>query len=220
MRSILFLAAALPCSVLACGGDVALPLDGGGVDGSSSDGASDGSLTGDAPTLKDGGGVVPTSCPSTPPIQGMACGTVGETCEYGSAWWLHCDTVVKCGTDHLWMPTELGTGSCPGEGAPSCPATYASALGAGECAGPADCDYPQGHCTCLGYCGGPPPPGPVPSTFHCSAAPSGCPVPRPRAGTACATEGKTCEYMLGCCGGTVLQCTSGEWQAQQPPICN
>jgi len=220
-----FLLAALPCALLlACGGDVAFPLDG-GVDASTTDagatdaGATDGTQKQDAPTPQDGSVVVPSACPVTPPIAGTTCAAVGQTCEYGSAWWLWCDTVLKCGTDNLWVQTENGKGSCGGtEDAGSCPATYASAGGSGVCT-PADCDYPEGHCTCLGYCGGPPPPGPIPQTFHCSPTPQGCPTPRPRGGTACSTEGKICSYALGCCGGTVLTCKSGQWAADTPPIC-
>jgi hypothetical protein len=216
MRTVVL--AALGGSILlACGGDVAFPLDG-GPDASATDtGSTDGTLKQDGPTAQDGG-VLPTACPSKPPVAGTACASVGETCEYGSAWWLFCDTVLKCGTDNLWVQTENGKGSCGTEDAGSCPATFASAKDAGVCT-PGDCDYPEGHCTCLGYCGGPPPPGPTPNTFHCSPTPPTCPAPRPRGGTACATEGQVCSYALGCCGGTILTCKSGAWAAASPPIC-
>lgn len=214
MRSFLFLLAAVPCALVACGGDVvAFPLDG-GLDAGASD------ATPDAPKLVDGGGLDGASpgCSPTPPVAGTACSAVGATCEYGDAWWMSCDTVMKCGTDNRWVQTAGGQGACGTEDAGSCPATYAGAQAAGVCTA-GDCDYPEGHCTCLGYCGGPPPPGPVPKTFHCSPTPSGCPEPRPRGGTACAPEGKSCSYALGCCGGTVLECKSGAWVASEPPIC-
>lgn len=207
--------AVLPCAVLACGGAIALSSDGGPDDGST-----DGTLAHDASALNDGGGPDGTAaaCPASSPLIAVACSPVGEECEYGSAWWLSCENVMKCGTDGQWTQSVHGTGLCGTEDAGSCPATYAAALDAGVCA-VGDCDYPEGHCSCLGYCGGPPPPGPVPKTFHCSPKPPGCPTPRPHGGTACATEGQVCAYTLGCCGGTVLECKSGVWAAKQPPVC-
>lgn len=206
MRTLLL--AALPCAVLACGGELGPPRDGGPTDGT---------LAQDAPTAKDAGlDAGARRCPSTQPLAGTACPSSDLACEYGSAWWYTCDTVMACGKDHLWSAWVTGPGYCKDEDAGFCPTTYAGALAASDCS-PGECDYPEGHCECQGGCG--PLPGPGPYKYQCSPTPPGCPAQRPRGGAACATEGHYCTYRFGCCGGTMLQCLSGNWTVSSPPAC-
>ena len=210
---------ALLASVLVgCGGIATVALD------ASVDATSEWTFTFDAFVFPDDAAIEsdglttpPVLCPPTPPVVGSPCTSVNEICEYGQSWWLSCNPSVRCGPDHTWGAETKGS-SCLGDAA-ACPPTYAAALEAGINCPPADCEYPEGHCTCLGYCGGPPPPGPTPNTFHCSPTPKGCPTLRPRLGTACTVENQKCNYDLGCCGGTVLFCMGGVWLGGPTPPC-
>jgi hypothetical protein len=164
-------------------------------------------------------------CPGTPPQIGASCTNNDQICEYGSSWWLGCNTVLRC-TAGTWQKDPLpGSGPC-GEldAGGTCPATWAeaSALDASTACPALDCQYPEGYCECVSGCGG----GGkmrfnsgVTGTWRCLAITAGCPSPRPVLGTACDPPGMFCRYGWSCGCGQELSCTGGLWQGGSTPPC-
>jgi hypothetical protein len=237
-----FAVAACCAAVTGCGGATASP---GGSDAAAgvSDGAADRTTDLDAPGGDDVGygldagcgfscpsdagdaGVPP--CPATPPGAGTPC-SQQQVCEYGSSWWLECNTVLRCapagGTEHAWTVDSDG-GQCPWlDAGAACPATWAEATGAdagmGKCPF-VTCVYPEGFCGCGVACGGGggfPHPEDVTGIFTCIPTQPGCPEPRPLSGTAC-DSGVFCSYGFACGCGQEQQCDDGTWQAMREPPC-
>jgi hypothetical protein len=188
--------------------------DGGGTDAHEGADAGDSSMTDGGPL--DGAFVSPV-CPPYPPTAGSACAPKGVSCEYGAFTDGLCNVVWSCGSNAEWY--ELYTGSfCDardGGNDPTCPSTYAQAADAGACSPSAGtCEYPEGRCACVSWCGGPPPiDGGAPPRWVCDKPyGAGCPAVRPRIGSGCSGGPMYCGYDI-CCGGTEMACTdAGYWQ--------
>jgi len=158
-------------------------------------------------------------CPENPPAPGTTCSIQGLQCEYGTNWYGECDLVMSCvltvDQGKRWT-TEYDGGSCSyTTNGPACPASFFDVPQGSDCTDPnLSCDYPEGHCDCLGFCGGPPPPPDASTspTWKCAQATGGCPAERPRLGARCYPGYATyCSYDI-CCAGTNLNCKDGYWQ--------
>ncbi len=159
----------------------------------------------------DGGAV---SCPASLPAPATSCDDFLLECEYGSDPDLDCNTQAACQPGGWVITPAQMSPSCPtsAPGAGGCPATYAGvAVGTACGMTEIDCAYPQGMCACAF------PEGPVVGPgqdrkWFCEQPAQGCPEPRPKLGTACATEQQSCDY--GTCsipGGNTLECLQGAW---------
>ena len=227
MRSAAILLLPLLC-ILGCGGAFApgdASADGGADGGGAHDAAPHEGGPGDASPGPDGGpadggtdSIAPWSpvCPATAPAVGSACATDGTQCEYGDAWWsVSCDVVVSCQggqwqTDH---PSFEACSSKPGSNPPACPSSFSAVPQGTSCTDTGlDCYYPQGECACKVPLG-----GPVlldagqQGSWGCLPE-QGCPVPRPRLGSACASDGSICTYEE-CSYGQL--CANGVWQGEE-----
>lgn len=213
-------------SVFAAG--VAFTACGGSTDSSNQagSGADSGSRT---EQQGNDGGVLAAQCPASPPQTGAACSPAGATCEYGGEGnLLSCSTLFTCGEAGQWLSNARGA-ECNGTqagNAPACPSSF-GALASGE-ACPGDlhgtCVYPEGACQCASCFA--PDAGGAGRLWSCVPwpAPEGCPTPRPRAGSACSSEGQECGYASVCSSVNLglpdLRCVGGVWQSQevlQPP---
>jgi hypothetical protein len=211
--------ALLGLSLAACGGVSADPPGGGG---SSSGGGSSGSSSGGGSGGSSGGssgsssGGTTQGCPPSPPTAGSSCALAyaSFSCEYGGDQDLECDTLATC-SNATWSLTEAPTdGFCPTSkpGKNGCPASYSGVHVGQACSGVTDCAYPQGRCACTVPIGGPVELEDAGAEWICETPESGCPEPRPQAGTSCDSEGLTCDY--GTCtlpGGTAMECAGGRW---------
>jgi hypothetical protein len=191
--------------MVACGGVTIDPLQDGGPGNDSGPGPGDA-----APS---------PYCPTSPPSQGAACSHPGLTCEYGSDPNVYCDTVAQCmgGAWEVNVPPPSG---CPTPPNPSaCPATFASVPVGQHCGNlvGTTCDYAQGFCGCAVPSMGPyPDDASAVAIWICDSPQAGCPMPRPKLGTACSQEGLQCDYSpCSLPTGTSLVCQSGAWQEQQ-----
>ena len=196
----------------ACGGRSV--GDVGGGDGGSDTDAGVGS---DASGGGDGGGG--SACPATPPFGGSACPRIGLECEWGTNADPYCNTLMQC-TANGWVSRNGGGGTCAGTpDAGACAPTYASVPRGQKCGGEgASCSYAEGACYCTVGIGGPQPPPGTPATWQCRDVSPGCPEPRPRIGSACATPKLQCDY--GSCivsGGVMLVCSDGTWRDEPVP---
>jgi hypothetical protein len=196
---------------------------GGSSGGSGSGGGSGGSSGSGGGSGSSSGGLV-AACPAQAPANGASCSSPGITCEYGSDPNASCNTRASCpGT--TWVVTKAGSGAaCPtsSAGQGGCPTSYPGGT-AGTCSPRnADCAYPQGRCDCTVLLGGPVhvnPDGGMPDPeWVCEQPGQGCTEPRPLLGSACSTEGETCDY--GSCtlpGGVAEICTNGAWTETEIP---
>jgi len=140
-------------------------------------------------------------CPEAEPSQGTSCSIEGVDCQYG------CDDVLVC-SDGTWAGAVCAGQDITCDAGPNpsaCPSSLSSIPSGGACTGGATCIYPDGLCECTSP-GDPTPDGG--SSWFCGPEP-GCPMPRPRIGTACSSPSQTCDYAA--CGDSVT-CTSGVWQ--------
>jgi hypothetical protein len=173
-------------------------------------GSTDAPLSKDAPT-----GWSPV-CPESAPAAGSACSaTEGTTCEYGPLQYdVACDTVFTCQSS-VW--TRFPTfGNCVPDGPnpATCPAAITSIVPGQACvATGTTCQYSAGVCTCDESLGGPVfvGDGGRSPTWDCNPGP-GCPMPRPRLGTACSATGTSCTYNT--CE-FAESCIDGAWQGEQ-----
>lgn len=151
------------------------------------------------------------SCPASMPANGAACASVGLLCEYDDSYMPSC--AKRCGANGTWGDAK-GLPACPaqpsGGNAADCPATFPKG---GACMLGGHCQYAEGWCGCIKYCGGPPPPGPLEPYWQCEPAPQGCPSTRPRFGDPCtaAPDAGSCLYEL-CCANVDMVCANGIWQ--------
>ena len=227
--------------VVACGGSTTSTGsagDGGAQNGASSGGNGSGNGNGDGNGSSGGSlngvdGTLSPKCPPTAPADGTPCGNDSSiACEYGGQGVsLACSTIAVCSTEGAWSTRtpDQGCNGVQATNAPTCPASYAS-LAAGD-ACPTNlqsaCAYPEGLCECAS-CASPDAGanGPI-KAWSCARwpAPEGCPTPRPRAGSACATEGQSCNYTNYCSAVSLglpdLVCKDGQWHEGQsfPPPC-
>ena len=239
-RSSLVLAAAAAAALTACGGatttrstedastDAPLTSPDGTANGADGANADAGASGDGAPCdfCLDAASDVPLSlCPSSPPAMGSACSRPdGEECEYGSSWWLGCNSVFVC-RGGTWQPSPVGGVCISQDAGGTCPASWAEANafdaggGFGPCPAP-DCQYPEGYCECLAGCGGGGAPHPMllMGRWYCSPATPECPSPRPDLGTACSSDAG-CMYGEPCGCGQQLQCLDGVWQGYPLPPC-
>jgi hypothetical protein len=206
----------------ACGGSTA-SIDGDGPDGGTQDGGSTLDATGFDGGQNDGspGG----GCPSATPANGALCSVPRLSCEYGGVGeHLLCSTIAEC------VPTSSGVYawlvgapaadciSSPANNPLGCPPSFATLPNGAACPREAvsQCVYDQGVCGC-GPCaadGGAPA-----QQWTCVAwpTPNGCPAARPRIGTPCAPEGKSCLYGTMCQvndGEPSLLCKNGVWTVE------
>ncbi len=100
---------------------------------------------------------------------------------------------------------------------PACPKTFEPPVG--NCQQGLTCAYPEGSCSCVGYCGGAqPPPGIDFSHWACAPKNDACPDERPKEGSPC-KGAVVCTYGY-CCTQTFSCSKSGKWAAgpmQCPP---
>ncbi|MGO8991710.1 MAG: hypothetical protein ACLQVI_00170 [Polyangiaceae bacterium] len=207
----------------ACGGVSANPPGGGGSSsGGGSSGGSSGGGSGSSSGGSSGGssgsssGGTNSGCPTSPPANYASCSNDALSCEYGGDQDLQCDTLAVC-NNGVWSVSDAPTdGLCPTSlpGKNGCPDSYAAVPQGESCTSEIECAYPQGRCGCTVPQGGPVQifDGGVGSTWVCDDPGSGCPEPRPQAGTSCSSEGQSCDY--GTCtlpGGTPMTCTDGRW---------
>jgi hypothetical protein len=188
-----------PLLLAACGGRIAP---------SSSDQTKSGeSTTASSQTTKSEVHAAP--CVDPVPVDGTLCSTDPTMCEYGGSDPMSlCTTVAFCdgptGANSVWHVTPPYTYcvATPSQNQPECPATFSALPNGAPCPRSLDpimhrgaCAYPEGFCGC-GEC--------VDlsnlneeTQWWCkafTAAPDGCPDPRPVEGTVCSTEGQTCTY--------------------------
>jgi hypothetical protein len=208
----------------ACGGSTASSNL---VDGTTSaDGGSpDGGGSADGGAGQEGTVGLSPNCPATVP--GIkACATPGATCEYGGKGaYLACSTIATCGPNGVWLTKEprATCTAAQSDNEPGCPSSF-GALASGD-ACPAvkkSCAYAEGVCECVGCS----PPDASAGGNHWSCVPwpaptSDCTLPRPRAGSACATAGLECYYGSVCTtvnlGLPTIKCVKGVWESQSIP---
>lgn len=209
----------------ACGGSAFTTGNGDG--GSTSDGGIDASETdaGDAGNTSDASGSDAASdagdgggapaCPATM-TAGAACSQEGLQCEYGTDPNAGCDAIYVCSSGAFKASTQVEQPkTCPTPSFPKenkCPATYNTVPVGQACVDDGlECAYAKGICACAGSNGGPV----TTLRWVCPAPGDKCPDDRPRAGSACDAEGRSCSY--GACtyrGGVVEKCSGGSWQIE------
>jgi hypothetical protein len=195
--------------------DARQALDGGG--------ARDSTVTpDDVGTVAPDGGTRSWSpiCPPNAPEGGTSCSSSGATCEYPNTVNaptvqvdINCNLVLAC-DDGAWAMAPSPGGSCNPDGpnAASCPASFASIHGGTGCdSAGVRCTYPDGTCLCttdlaqLGRDGG------ARAGWYCGPdTGAGCPVVRPRLGSACAAPDVDCSYAL--CIPSEMCTSAGVWQ--------
>ena len=183
----------------ACGGATLEPIDDGGHDKDSSPG-------------NDAG----TYCPSTVPANNSACSKNGLWCEWGNDPNMSCNTTAQC-ANGSWIVME-GADCLTPPNPSSCPATFAS-VPAGELCGNlvgTTCQYEKGMCGCAVPSGGPyPEDAAAVARWYCDSPAAGCPMPRPKLGTSCNSEGLQCDYSpCTLPTGASLVCQGGAWENQ------
>jgi hypothetical protein len=165
----------------------------------------------------DGGGAPGGPCPDSLPNAGAPCDAPASVlCEYGDDVNGGCNRVAACSRGEWSLTGPSPAATCPTPtGDPACPTSYRGVARGALC----DiegliCGYPQGICECLRPISGPPQVGPggANPTWACDLPQQGCPSPRPHLGTACGTEGQTCDY-ASCTlpEGTAETCSGGVW---------
>lgn len=185
--------------------------------GASHEGGSggDSGVEGDAGGGRDAGSLV-ADCPAAPPTEGAACDHPALECEYGDDWSSACNVLAQCwrggALDRTWQVREPATTGCPtptttGPGCPADPPSESS--GCSESDPSTLCVYDDARCLCASLTSDPG--GPITYAWRCQRPPeAGCPAERPRIGSACDTEGLTCNYAV-CSFGGGTYCTDGAW---------
>lgn len=183
--------------IWACGGTTLEPIDDGGTDSSPGNDAG-------------------TYCPSSPPKQNDSCSKDGLWCEWGSDPNLSCNTTAQC-ANGSWIVTQ-GADCVTPPNPSSCPATFAS-VPVGQSCGSlvgTTCQYDKGMCGCAVPSSGPyPEDAAAVAKWYCDDPGAGCPMPRPKLGTKCNSEGLECDYS-SCVlpTGVSLVCKGGAWENQ------
>lgn len=155
------------------------------------------------------GGVLSNLCPASAPAMGSSCSNEGVYCEYGSSFESACNDVLVCVSGTWGDAVLFGMAECDAGAGPnpsSCPSAESDVTNGSSCNIIEACAYPQGVCECVV------PPdstsGTIDTTWFCGPQP-GCPMPRPRLGSVCATAGQECDYES--CGNSQI-CQNGIWQ--------
>lgn len=212
--------------IAACGGSTAATLEAGAPEGGPSIDAGRDATTdaGQESSVEDSAAIPDATpdaspaplCPAFPPEAGAPCDIESLTCEYGTSFDPLCNTAYQCSRQRWSLAYNRQFCHFTGANDPKCPATFADVPRDGGCAGPLDCDYPEGRCLCTTSCGGGRPLPDASSTWICGSTAPGCPNPRGtnRLGTPCATPGLSCGYGV-CCGGTYQSCgDAGVWEGR------
>jgi hypothetical protein len=201
-------------SPIADGGSVDASAEAAGVDGAG--GANE--AGGDGGTDAGSWSAV---CPVDAPTVGVACSLAGLQCEYPRGalyagklqYDVTCDILRGC-TSGAWATVSFGGVACTPDGPNStmCPASLDRVANGGACADRSlRCEYPDGVCTCAPNLGGPIMLVDAGASWSCNPE-SGCPMPRPRLGSACATVGQMCTYEA--CAYEEI-CQDGIWQGEE-----
>jgi hypothetical protein len=153
-------------------------------------------------------------CPSGPPAAGASCAPEGLECEYGLSPVPTCDTVATCQMARWSLQAPASGDDCPATRSSQCLGTFAVASLEAHC-DPLGlvCDYPTGRCGCSVGSGPVPLDASAAARWHCQEPGSDCPRPRPPLGSACTSDGTSCDY--GSCtvpGGSGENCSNGLWQ--------
>ena len=148
-------------------------------------------------------------CPATP---AGACGLEGAECEYGSDPLAACNQLFTC-SGGLLHPESGAPAGCPTPDAgvssecPAYPPTPPASDAGASCQVHLVCDYPEGRCECEFDFSS------QQIQFSCAVPSAGCPAVRPRLGTSCAEESKSCSYSV--CGVLpdfgAVKCSMGIW---------
>jgi hypothetical protein len=199
----LLLSAFLSVSI-GCGGQTA--ASGPGVDAGRKDSTGNDSQTATEADTKPASAPWSPVCPASAPTEGSSCTLNNLNCEYG------CGNVLVC-VDGTWGGA-IGSPFCQDGKSPlGCPPAISSInADGGACTGPVTgaCVYPTEVCECVS------PFDPTPdasSSWWCGPG-VGCPMPRPRIGSACTSAGQSCSYAE--CGSTET-CMGGYWQGGDEP---
>jgi hypothetical protein len=163
----------------------------------------------DAPTDsgRDSSSVSSTPCPMAAPTAGLPCSVTALECEYGSDPSVACDTLVTCVSPVWHLDHGPATSGCNTTNSATCPVAFADVPVGTSCAGGIglSCDYPQARCDCRVS------PPLATLQWDCNTPDeTGCPLPRPRIGSACSMDGESCDYGY-CSGGVTLLCSAGTW---------
>ena len=142
-------------------------------------------------------------CPGSdlPPKVGSACSKEGLQCEYLRLEYLYkveydvaCDILMEC-SNGAWANASISPNKCKPDSPNStaCPPSYGKIANGGTCDDNGlRCAYATGVCTCADSLGGPITTIDAGATWGCNPGP-GCPMPRPRLGSACSTP-QNCTY--------------------------
>lgn len=195
------LASALVASFAACGG----AIDPGGNDG----GTNDGSPIEDAST---------PHCPTSVPSSNASCSPLGASCEYGGDPNYECNTIAMCTSSGWNVQAPVGEPCPTPSNSTSCPDAFFDVPTGQHCGALVGltCSYPQGFCGCSVGSGGPvPADASAVATWVCDTPEPGCPMPRPKLGTACTQDGLQCDYSpCALVMGESVACQNGAWQDQ------
>jgi len=161
-------------------------------------------------------------CPAAAPTAGSMCMVDGLQCEYPRLKYLFvpqydvaCDMLVLC-SGGAWTDLSITSTECNPDSANStdCPAIYGDIMNGGSCPAAEKelrCRYAAGVCVCAPPLGGPVTLLDAGANWGCDPG-AGCPMPRPRLGSACTTV-QVCTYET--CAYEETCGTSGVWQGMQ-----
>lgn len=159
------------------------------------------------------------------------CRPAGKCRTLGATRTVDCNTCT-CMLDGNWSCTDrsctdagpstsVDPGASVDAGPTRCPSSWAAATSGRHddlCAPKGTmtdfCEYPEGSCTCPGFCARVVPADFVP-TWQCTAKRTdGCSMREPIPDSLCSLEGKECSY--GDCCVTKFTCTGGRWKMGWP----
>jgi hypothetical protein len=164
-------------------------------------------LPGCDPTVTNG------SCPESAPEIGSSCEEDGLSCNYGEE---SCGIpIYRTCMGEVWDRAPTVACNPP---PPECPAEVPKAGSACEERGKT-CNYDTTGCPSVVTCGDD---GTwsEPISPACNPPPPECPVEMPKAGSACAEPGKTCNYDATSCPALVSCGDDGTWSEPISPACN
>jgi hypothetical protein len=156
-----------------------------------------------------------SACPLLAPEAGASC-PCGFACEYGSDPDLRCNTLMTGSHDQWVVSVPPAASGCDTTQPTICPATFALLLAEPFCDPQGEiCVYPEARCTCSRGCGSGGTGDEINELRWCCpdvlVSSPGCPLIRPRIGSACPVSGVACDY--GACAGNVnLECVEGVWE--------
>jgi hypothetical protein len=168
-----------------------------------------------------------TQCPSTIPAGASTCAVPALECEYGNDSRPWCRDLARCtltstaSKESLWNVGKQNGVYTNGGGcntpAPACP--VAQPATDDTCTEPSYCTFAATSCVCYDRNAGC---GACDNTnfrWTCSPLPAApCPATPPSLGSACATDGASCQYgKCGALAATTVACASGAWKRSNAP---